>query len=261
MTNAEKQVPATELGQPFLPQQIHWRVGSTTKDKSKGMALAYLDARNVMNRLDEVCSPMGWRDSYEFIGKRIICTIEVYDHALKHWVGKTDGAGESEIEAEKGGISDAFKRAGVKWGIGRYLYDLEAPWVRLDSYKRIERGEQGKLNAIAAAGIATTAQPDPAPEPAKGDDSPAPSKKKAAAKKAPVKKSGDPLSRNAPPPGVRILGAMRGRLGELGLKDDQAGAILNEIILVDLALTKSPEVFIEHMDTILKAIGDWSPSE
>jgi hypothetical protein len=42
-----------------------------------------------------------------------------------------NGAGDSDVEAEKGAISDAFKRAAVKWGIGRYLYDLDSPWVDL----------------------------------------------------------------------------------------------------------------------------------
>jgi hypothetical protein len=37
------------------------------------------------------------------------------------------------VEADKGGISDAFKRAAVKWGIGRYLYDLKSPWVPCES--------------------------------------------------------------------------------------------------------------------------------
>jgi len=32
-------------------------IGSTTKDKAKGMALSYMDARAVMDRLDGVCGP------------------------------------------------------------------------------------------------------------------------------------------------------------------------------------------------------------
>lgn len=46
---------------------------------------------------------------------------------------QTDGAENTDIEPVKGGLSDAYKRAAVKWGIGRYLYDMEAAWVDVDS--------------------------------------------------------------------------------------------------------------------------------
>tara|TARA_R110000851_G_scaffold284617_1_gene438177 strand:- start:1290 stop:1529 length:240 start_codon:yes stop_codon:yes gene_type:complete len=38
------------------------------------------------------------------------------------WVWKSDGAGETSIEGEKGGFSDAFKRAAVHFGYARELY-------------------------------------------------------------------------------------------------------------------------------------------
>jgi hypothetical protein len=47
------------------------------------------------------------------------------------WIWKADGAGPSDMEADKGALSDAFKRAAVRFGIGRYLYDIKAPWVVL----------------------------------------------------------------------------------------------------------------------------------
>ena len=43
----------SQLSIPFPVNKIHWRVGATTKDKSKGIALAYVDARDVMKRLDD----------------------------------------------------------------------------------------------------------------------------------------------------------------------------------------------------------------
>ena len=42
------------LKEPFDPRIVSWRVGSTSKDKTKAMALAYIDARDVMKRLDDV---------------------------------------------------------------------------------------------------------------------------------------------------------------------------------------------------------------
>lgn len=118
-----------KLSAPLDPNKVSWRVGSTTADKKRGMALAYIDARDVMARLDEACGAGGWQDRYEFHGPRTICylSIKIGDE----WITKADGAGDSDVEAEKGAISDAFKRAAVKWGIGRYLYDIESPWVEI----------------------------------------------------------------------------------------------------------------------------------
>lgn len=142
------------LRAPFPPDVVHWRVGSTTKDKAKGMALAYIDARDVMARLDEVCGPGGWQDDFVPMSNgTTCCRIGILIDG--QWVWKGDGAGatgnvENDTEREmalKGGYSDAFKRAAVKWGIGRYLYDLDSPWVELDEYKRIKKTELPKLKA------------------------------------------------------------------------------------------------------------------
>jgi hypothetical protein len=134
-----------DLKKPFLPDLIDWRVGSTTKDKSKGMALAYIDARTVMQRLDEVCGPENWQCDYPHAAQKTVCRIGI--RINNEWVWKANGAGDSDIEAEKGALSDAFKRAAVLWGIGQYLYDLESPWVTLDT----RTGNDGKVyvNGIA----------------------------------------------------------------------------------------------------------------
>jgi hypothetical protein len=141
---------ANELKKPFPVNRIHWRVGATTKDKAKGIALAYIDARDVMQRLDEVVGMENWMCRYPFGG---CCDIgialpqkapmrnaegEMIPGASPDlWVWKSNGAGETNVEGEKGQYSDAFKRAGVVWGIGRYLYALPNVWVELDPYKKI----------------------------------------------------------------------------------------------------------------------------
>lgn len=111
----------------FPKEAISWRAQTLTKDGAKAMALAYIDARDVMDRLDSVIGADAWQDRYEFSGPRTICYLSIKIDG--EWVTKADGAGDTAVEAEKGAISDAFKRAAVKWGIGRYLYDLDAPWV------------------------------------------------------------------------------------------------------------------------------------
>ena len=48
------------------------------------------------------------------------------------WVWKSDCGSESNIEAQKGEASDAFKRACFNWGIGRELYTAPFVYVSAD---------------------------------------------------------------------------------------------------------------------------------
>lgn len=135
-----------ELAAPFPKESIHWRAQSLTKDGSKAMALAYLDARDVMERLDAVCGPDGWQTEHYDCGGKMGCKIGVRSPYVSinpetkelsyQWVWKSDGAGETQVEADKGAFSGAFKRAGVMWGIGRYLYDMPTIWVPCESYQK-----------------------------------------------------------------------------------------------------------------------------
>lgn len=142
------------LAAPFRDDQISWRVGSTSEKDGKlsGMALAYIDARDVMDRLDSVCGQAHWQDRYVETEKgRIICTLSV--RIQGEWIEKSDGAGDSDVESEKGAISDALKRAAVKWGIGRYLYDLDSPWVECEKRGKstiMKRSERPKLDKAHA---------------------------------------------------------------------------------------------------------------
>jgi hypothetical protein len=152
-----------KLRAPFRPEQISWRVGSTTADKSKGMALAYIDSRDVQDRLDEVCGPENWQSSYPHAGAKTVCRIEI--RVGDEWVGKEDGAGDSDVEKEKGALSDAFKRAAVRWGIGRYLYDMDSPWVKLKPIGKsfaIADEEHARLQALL--GKKAPAPPKPQPK-------------------------------------------------------------------------------------------------
>jgi hypothetical protein len=115
----------------FPQEAISWRAQSVTKDGEKALALAYIDARDVMDRLDSVIGAADWQDRYEFHGSRTVCYLSI--RVGDEWVTKADGAGDTDVEGEKGAISDALKRAAVKWGIGRYLYSIEAPWVPCES--------------------------------------------------------------------------------------------------------------------------------
>lgn len=133
-----------KLKRPFKASKIRWRAGAVsyhdpqTKKKPKAaIALAYIDARDVMERLDEVFGLGGWQCRYSHAENKTICEISVLIDGT--WITRANGAGDSDIEAEKGAISDAFKRAAVLFGIGRYLYDLPNEWVEVDDWKRFTK--------------------------------------------------------------------------------------------------------------------------
>lgn len=123
-----------QLKQPFDPNVIHWRAGATNRDKTKAIALAYVDARDVMKRLDEVMG-LDWQCRYDHVTPNgVVCSIGLKIN--DEWLWRANGAGETQVEGEKGALSDAFKRAAVLWGIGRYLYYLPNEWVAYDSTKK-----------------------------------------------------------------------------------------------------------------------------
>lgn len=116
---------ALELREPFPPQRISWRVARVVNedgDKGKAQVLAYVDARDVMDRLDYICGVAGWQCRYSHTQTKTVCDIGIKIGG--EWIWKSDGAGDTDVEAEKGALSDAFKRAAVRWGVARYLYEL-----------------------------------------------------------------------------------------------------------------------------------------
>ena len=123
-----------KLKAPFDPARVHFRVGAMTQDKKKGIGLAYIDARDVMERLDAVVGPENWQCTYPHASNKTVCAISLKIDG--EWVFKSNGAGDTDIEGAKGALSNAFKRAAVCWGIGRYLYDMPDIWVELDDRKR-----------------------------------------------------------------------------------------------------------------------------
>lgn len=114
----------SELCKPFEQSDIEWRAGVTNQDKTRALALAYITSRAVMDRLDEVVGQENWRDEYKpGPDGGLICGLSL--RLNDEWITKWDGAENTIVEEVKGGLSGAFKRAAVKWGIGRYLYKLE----------------------------------------------------------------------------------------------------------------------------------------
>ena len=124
----------TKLREPFNSRDVEWKIQVTTQDKTRGMAVAYLDARAVQRRLDEVVGPFNWKNVYSlWHDNSQICGISIFHAERNEWVTKFDGAENSDIEPIKGGLSDSLKRAASAWGVGRYLYEMEGIWVEIEA--------------------------------------------------------------------------------------------------------------------------------
>ena len=134
----------TLLKAPFPVDSLSWRVGNKSNwDKVKkcpkypnkpvkAQMLVYIDARDVQDRLDEVCD--NWSNDFKEVNGRLVCNLTI------NGIKRTDGAGDTDFEGEKGGLSDAFKRSAVMFGVGRYLYNAKnfSTWIE---YEKKENGE------------------------------------------------------------------------------------------------------------------------
>ena len=142
---------AKKLAYPFTANEIEWRVLRTTKDKNKGQVTAFVDSRAIQRRLDDVLGRQNWKNHFTTAPGNAnnttahICEISIYYADRQEWITKSDGAGSTDIEPIKGGLSNAFKRAASMWDIGRYLYELPDIWVALKDGKYIDPSERVKL--------------------------------------------------------------------------------------------------------------------
>ena len=134
MTETQKQ----QLLLPFPASDIEWRTAYTTKDKTKGFAVPFVNSRAIQERLDKIFGPENWQNEFtvapsaESNSSAYVCAISVYSPERNEWIKESDGAGATDIEPVKGGLSGALKRAASVLGIGRYLYSLEGMWVEIE---------------------------------------------------------------------------------------------------------------------------------
>lgn len=138
----------------FDPDAISWRCGPMTKDKSKTKPLAYIDARDVQTRLDDVLG-FDWSNRYVPMNNGTAC-CEITVTVDGKTVTRSDGAElisdsdkpDQREMALKGSYSDAFKRAAVKFGVGKYLYEVDAPWIAVDEKGNIPESGKAQLRAL-----------------------------------------------------------------------------------------------------------------
>jgi hypothetical protein len=124
------------LRQNLTVDEIEWLTQTTRyKDYESGrrawaQLVPYKNARVDMERLDTVCGPDGWQNKYVRDSKGVLqCGIGIFNDT--EWIWKWSNGVPSQFEKEKGEYSDAFKRAGFMWGIGRELYELPSLFVEL----------------------------------------------------------------------------------------------------------------------------------
>jgi len=126
------------LAAPFDPSLVKFRPGAISG--SRALAMPYVDARAIQDRLDDVLGPLHWQDEYEFLPDDgcVLCRLRL--RLAGEWITKMDVGGPSEQPDEgdrrKAAVSDALKRAAVKFGIGRYLYRLPQTWVDYDPQRK-----------------------------------------------------------------------------------------------------------------------------
>jgi hypothetical protein len=118
-----------------LCQEIEykWRIQSFSKNKASASCVAYIDARDCQALLDEVVGPENWQSDYKEVKGNLYSGVGI--RLNNDWSWKWDCGTESNTEKEKGEASDAFKRACVQWGIGRFLYKLGIEYVKTNEAK------------------------------------------------------------------------------------------------------------------------------
>lgn len=117
-----------KLAAPFPESAIKWRAavsGLNGKGEPFVLAVPYIDARAIQSRLDDVIGAENWMAEYrQGANNGTMCKLSL--RIGGEWIAKEDGADLTEIEPIKGGISNAYRRCAVVWGVGRYLYKLSS---------------------------------------------------------------------------------------------------------------------------------------
>ena len=117
----------------LLPEEIECRVAQVS---AKGCSLLlYKTARVDRAILDETYGDL-WQNDFKVIDGKMYGGIGIYNKELQQWLWRWDCGVESNTEAEKGQASDAFKRAGFKWGIGVELYTAPFIWYNCETVQK-----------------------------------------------------------------------------------------------------------------------------
>jgi len=115
------------LSAPFHPSLVELKPGATNGDKTKALALAYVDARHYQQRLDDTAGPDNWTVEFRPVSERsTVCRLTIYG-VVREDVGEAEPSDPNQATSA---AMQAFKRACAGFGLGRYLYtDLPQVWA------------------------------------------------------------------------------------------------------------------------------------
>src|SRR4051794_20149517 len=141
----EVRVLTAALSAPFDPKEIKFKPQMVKNNRA--LAMAYIDARLIQDRLDEVVGVENWEDAYKILPDGgVMCRLRV--KLGDRWIAKTDVGSPSEQpdlgDRLKAAFSDALKRTAAKFGIGRYLHRLPAQRVGYDAPEKQDLGDRLK---------------------------------------------------------------------------------------------------------------------
>ncbi len=128
--------------------EIECRVAEISKSGNGLTLLLYKTARTDSALLDEAVGPERWQNDFRTIDGKLYGGIGI---KFNEWLWRWDCGTESNMEAEKGQASDAFKRAGFKWGIGAELYS--APRIFIPAEKCQIKEYNGKYKCYDSFGV------------------------------------------------------------------------------------------------------------
>lgn len=126
-------------------EEIEVRVSRVTQAGVE--LLLYKDSRCDMRILDEAIGAENWQNEFYECKGTLFCKVGILvdrGEQFREWVWKDNAGAPSNMEAQKGEASDAFKRACFTWGIGRELYTSPRIFVYADNCKEIKVGKNGK---------------------------------------------------------------------------------------------------------------------
>lgn len=141
---------AAKLRAPFNPEDISWKPQTVDYKAKTALAVAYADPRAYVDRLNEVFGVGGWSDEYVFTvtpfnkfikGKKaykdtpatedkqipgnkaiVVATLSIPEFGVR--ISSTGDSDAADDNAATSAEAQAFKRAAMKLGLGRYLYEL-----------------------------------------------------------------------------------------------------------------------------------------
>ena len=137
------------LGEPFAAGAVQWKPQVTNKDRTRALAVPYVDVRSYVDRLNGVMGA-DWSDDYEVVeaGAVVLCRLTV-GGVTRSDIGEADPEDQNTATSA---LAQAFKRACVKFGLGAYLYRMPRRWEEYDAQaRRFSDAAMVRLRQLAQA--------------------------------------------------------------------------------------------------------------